>query len=1339
MKKILITLALGVASSQALATEFKFNQLVTCLLKDNLCGMTKPTQGPVIDNGAQPWFYPVHGKDFGATQIGTPVVQSFLVANIGTGPLTVYGFDKGVLADSDMAEKLSGYSYSPTDFRFAASDCPLNGVFVLGPSATCTLNVRFLPGSARPVGDVLKMLHSSAEVGPVVQDITGTGLPKPIVANPGSEGPTTGGDVISNVPKNEKVSPAEATAALEVSTAELNFGQVPLDSTSPTLSYVLHNKGTEYLALAKKQIINGLYTFTDNCPTQLNGGQSCTFNVQIKTDKVIKPSSIDSLEITTKEGGNTKVSLKGLITGAEVYATPDPAVVSSYQLDTAGEGIITIFNNGTGDAVISNIQLNDSPALGGFTASSPISDIAKIVENNCATKLAPKQSCSIRIQVKNSTEVEKQAYLQYQVNGKSQSVAFTAKVAELDLAFTPATLDMGSTPYYTPKTIPVAVKNIGGKSVKIVNIKDVPAFSVKNNTCLKSLADQETCTFDVVFTPTVQINPSKESTLVVYNDGDVGAIPYNVKATAYGPVLFADKTSISFANIPTGSTSNPETITLSNKGTTPVAFSQFSLTSPTFSIQNNTCGTSLPVGASCSVSVIADTRVSGGTIKDNLIVKSNALSGDINIALDARINGAVPTFTPSTVEFGTVAFDSVQSKTATLKNTGDQPFKIIQVSSSGQRMGFDTTCGAGLSLSPGQSCTLTFQMDTGLMSKDGASRGVNIATDSPKGTVSISASGLAAGPYLNGLSSTVSAPTTRLGSSKDFIISLSNGSYQALSLLSNPTIVSGYGDSSNWQVIGHDCTNVQYNKGCGITVRFTPSAFGERTGLINIKSNDPRYANTDVQLTGMGVDGDGVVYVDGTPASTFNFGKVNFGTDMSKSFVLKNEGTQQLKVTGISGGAGWTIIGCNGLTLSPAASCSFSVSRTAAYQATESEISNTLTFSFDTSAPTNFVLTHTPKGAWHTQSATTLAYGDVVYNTQLQKELTFTNTGTQPLNFTGNWTASPSSAEVVVDNSSTCGSSIPAKATCKVVVNYTTKTEGAKNITLTRQSDSLTTGTNGILGFNITANGLIANPIVSMDNTASATSTTRQIYLFNKGTSAMTLQGATVTSSSGSVVLGSTSGCTAVLAKGYCTITATVQGNPITANLNLKFTGGPGSDGNGNVSLPLVINPEVTTLMANAQLEQPGFYPTSSVWYTFKDTTTQVEFADGNLDTFRATSNGYSNSNYGMNYGILLNAKENSTMNKVVLYVENPNNYAVNIGIGRLTGTWAQKGSQEVSASLAPNSKGYITINTPGWSFGSLANGPVEWYITSVRYTGCYCATQHMYDVIKVYEARVIQ
>lgn len=169
----------------------------------------------------------------------------------------------------------------------------------------------------------------------------------------------------------------------------------------------------------------------------------------------------------------------------------------------------------------------------------------------------------------------------------------------------PGNLSFGTVPVgssQTPQT--TTLTNVGagpllltGASIKGTNAGD---FSQTNN-CPASLAQGASCNINVTFTPT-----SDGALAATLRVGDAGA-PQLQGVTLKGTGTFAglSPSSLNFGNQSVGTTSNPQTVTLTNLGTAGLSSIKIQITGGNradFS-ETGTCGNTLAAGASCAMNV----------------------------------------------------------------------------------------------------------------------------------------------------------------------------------------------------------------------------------------------------------------------------------------------------------------------------------------------------------------------------------------------------------------------------------------------------------------------------------------------------------------------------------------------------------------------------------------------------------------------------------------------------------------------------------------------------------------------------------------------------------------
>ena len=203
------------------------------------------------------------------------------------------------------------------------------------------------------------------------------------------------------------------------------------------------------------------------------------------------------------------------------------------------------------------------------------------------------------------------------------------------LVISPSSVDFGQVPIGRFSFKPITLSNIGTAAIRISKVAmsrtgtgDYDDYSVINH-CPKSLAAGSSCTLTAVYGPEREDNtPSSSSTSILITDSVAGSpqsVP--VKAQNINPKPKLSSNLLFFGYQTVGTISSPQTITLTNVGTTPLNLNAISITGDFALASTTTCkvGTSLTPKQSCSL--VAEfqptkTGIRGGllTITDNAVV-----------------------------------------------------------------------------------------------------------------------------------------------------------------------------------------------------------------------------------------------------------------------------------------------------------------------------------------------------------------------------------------------------------------------------------------------------------------------------------------------------------------------------------------------------------------------------------------------------------------------------------------------------------------------------------------------------------------------------------------------
>jgi hypothetical protein len=209
------------------------------------------------------------------------------------------------------------------------------------------------------------------------------------------------------------------------------------------------------------------------------------------------------------------------------------------------------------------------------------------------------------------------------------------------LTVSPAKLNFGNeTISVTSAAQPITVVNEGTKTLGITSITTTTDFAETDNCVGQISAGGGSCTINVTFTPPAAGSDTGQLTLTdnVTNAADTaGNSPQSITLTGTGvtssSALTVAPTSLTFANQQVGTISAPQSVTITNTGSSTVDITQISV--GTNFQETNTClalNNVLAVGQSCSVSVTF-TPTGSGALSGTLTVTDTATGSPQTVAL----------------------------------------------------------------------------------------------------------------------------------------------------------------------------------------------------------------------------------------------------------------------------------------------------------------------------------------------------------------------------------------------------------------------------------------------------------------------------------------------------------------------------------------------------------------------------------------------------------------------------------------------------------------------------------------------------------------------------------
>ena len=190
----------------------------------------------------------------------------------------------------------------------------------------------------------------------------------------------------------------------------------------------------------------------------------------------------------------------------------------------------------------------------------------------------------------------------------------------------------------------ITVSSSGDAPLTISDIATTGDFSQTNNCVGVALAVGDTCSINVVFSPTA--SGTRTGTLRITDNAPTSPQVINLSGTTSVPLASLSPTSLSFGSVPIGTTSQSKTVTLRNSGTATLNVASIAV-SDEFA-ETNTCGAIVAVGGSCTISVTF-TPTTGGTHSGKLTITDDASGSPHVVSLTGDGSGFTLSAAPASV------------------------------------------------------------------------------------------------------------------------------------------------------------------------------------------------------------------------------------------------------------------------------------------------------------------------------------------------------------------------------------------------------------------------------------------------------------------------------------------------------------------------------------------------------------------------------------------------------------------------------------------------------------------------------------------------------------------
>lgn len=378
----------------------------------------------------------------------------------------------------------------------------------------------------------------------------------------------------------------------------------------------------------------------------------------------------------------------------------------------------------------------------------------------------------------------------------------------------------------------------------------------------------------------------------------------NVNKALTSCAAYVSPVSLSFASTVVGTSSAASVVTIFNNQSIPLNISDVAITGD-YAVTNS-CPATLAAKTKCTMSIVFTPALTG-TRKGALTVSADAPGAPFAVSISGA--GVVPvTVSTTSLSFGNQVVGSTSAaKTVTLTNNQTVPLNVGSITTSGD---FTQTNTCGLAVAAKSSCAISVSFTPTLL---GARTGQLVIQDDGAGsprTVALTGTGINALTY---------APTS-LGFSS-YAVGFTTAA-KAVTLTNNLTTAIGIsgiavtGDFSQTNTCG---TSLAGKAVCTISVTFSPSVLGSRTGTLTIT---PAAPNSPITVP---LSGSGLAPVT-TSSSSLGFANQVVGTSsLARTVSMTNNQPVPLNILSIAITGDYSQTNNCPAALAPKANCVFQV------------------------------------------------------------------------------------------------------------------------------------------------------------------------------------------------------------------------------------------------------------------------------------------------------------------------------------------------------------------------------------------------------------------------------
>jgi hypothetical protein len=309
-------------------------------------------------------------------------------------------------------------------------------------------------------------------------------------------------------------------------------------------------------------------------------------------------------------------------------------------------------------------------------------------------------------------------------NGVGGKMVLNGTATPPPVTFTPSPLDFGSQIVGISSGFSIVTLTNGSSSALAVSSIAITGdnatdFSLVAEDCTEQyIPAGGTCQMYLSFTPTGA--GARTAQLLAYSNitGSPHILPLLGNGQPPAPVICMDTTPLTYSLTGIGSTSDVQSVTITNCGTAALTINSLQFTgnaSNDFVITSTDClGTPIPTGGVCTVNIAFAPTAVGGRFA-TFVVNSDAASGVIGVSLSGIAEVSAPRicFSPNPVVLGNCIVGGTSTvQNVTITNCGTAPLIVDNITVGGANAGeflvVSNSCIGG-AVPEGGTCTIAVQ------------------------------------------------------------------------------------------------------------------------------------------------------------------------------------------------------------------------------------------------------------------------------------------------------------------------------------------------------------------------------------------------------------------------------------------------------------------------------------------------------------------------------------------------------------------------------------------------------------------------------------------------------